>query len=293
MACYPLALSSAPEAIGDTWRRGVGLRDLVRDLFRVEQEHDHSGDQRGYATDSAQPQHHRPKIRGPGRRRWNQSRLQRALMPGPIVTETPAFRIVLRQLLDCRSGALPKRGTELVARHLFARRRLAWGLLAWALLAWGLLAWGLLARALFARNLLTHPRGRVFELGPYRILVIGRGHDPVSRFDAAASNSYPIFSLAVLSLRLPLQKFAKQVFPIGIAHRHLGLIAEESLERGAVLLLLLLLNLHLLQLLLCHAESGPAGDRGRQIHVAPFRMVWRMLEKLVANRHNFVAHLSA
>ena len=67
-----------------------------------------------------------------------------------------------------------------------------------------------------------------------------------SCFNALQAGLCRICSLTALSLRLPLQELAEQVFPIGIAHRHLGLIAEESLERGALLLLLLLLNLHLL-----------------------------------------------
>jgi hypothetical protein len=76
----------------------------VSDLFRVEQEHDSSGGHRGNGADRAKPQHHRPKIRGPGRRLWNKFGLQRTLMPGPIVTETPAFQIVLRPLLNSCSG---------------------------------------------------------------------------------------------------------------------------------------------------------------------------------------------
>src|SRR5499427_4680414 len=96
-------------------------------------------------------------IRGPGRRLWNKLRLQRTLMPGPIVTETAAFRIASRPLLDRCSAALPQRCAELVARHL--------------------LAWRRLARPLLTCRLLTHPWRRVFEFGPYRIVVIGRGHD--------------------------------------------------------------------------------------------------------------------
>src|SRR5690348_14711548 len=93
--------------------------------------------------------------------------------------------------------------------------------------------------------------------------------------------------LAALSVRLPLQEFAEQVLPIGIAHRHPGLIAQEGLERGALLLLLLLLGRHLLQQLLRHREPGPAGNCGCQIHVAPFRMVWRMLQRVPAAEQIF------
>ena len=164
---------------------GVGLRYLVSDLFRAEQEHDSGGDHRGNGADGAQPQHHRPMIRGPGRRLWNKLRLQRTLMPGPIVTETPAFRIALSPLLERCSAALPQRCAELVPRHLltrcrFTRRRLARGLLACSLFAWPLLAC----------RLLTHPWRRVFEFGPYRIAVIRRGHDlpsRVQRWSAASS----------------------------------------------------------------------------------------------------------
>jgi hypothetical protein len=126
-------------------------------------------------------------IRGPGRRLWNKLRLQRTLMPGPIVTETAAFRIASRPLLDRCAAALPQRCAELVARHLLAWRLLAWrrlacgllacGLLAFSLLAFSLLAWRRLARPLLTCRLLTHPWRRVFEFGPYRIVVIGRGHD--------------------------------------------------------------------------------------------------------------------
>jgi len=95
-----------------------------------------------------------------------------------------------------------------------------------------------------------------------------------------------ISSLATLSVRLPLQEFAEQALAIGIAHWHVGLIAQGGLERGA-LLRLLLLHRHLLQQLLRHAGSRPAGHGGGQIHVAPFRMVRRMLERIPAAEQIF------
>ena len=82
--------------------------------------------------------------------------------------------------------------------------------------------------------------------------------------------------------RLPLKKFAKQFFPVGVAHRHTGLMAYEGVEVGSLLLFLLLLGLYLLQHVFGHAKPGPAGYRGRQIYVAPFRMIGRVLQRVPA-----------
>ena len=81
--------------------------------------------------------------------------------------------------------------------------------------------------------------------------------------------------------RLPLKKFAKQFFPVGVAGRHTRLMAHEGVEVGA-LLLCLLLRLDLVQHVLRYTKSGPAGYRGRQIHVAPFRMIGRVLQRVPA-----------
>ena len=59
-------------------------------------------------------------------------------------------------------------------------------------------------------------------------------------------------------------------------------MAHEGVEVGALLLFLLLLSLDLLQHVFGHAKPGPAGYRGRQIYVAPFRMIRRVLQRIPA-----------
>jgi hypothetical protein len=72
--------------------------------------------------------------------------------------------------------------------------------------------------------------------------------------------------------RLPLKKFAKQFFPVGVAHRYTRLMAHEGVEVASLLRFLLLLGLYLLQHVFGHAKPSPAGYRGCQIYVAPFRI---------------------
>src|SRR5262249_38516157 len=112
--------------------------------------------------------------------------LERTLPPWQFLAKTPARWIVLRRLFDQRA-ALPKRSAKLVTCYVFtwgwlgrslaARGLVARGLVARGLVARGLLARGLLARSLLACSLLAHPRWRVFQLGPDRVLVVRRGHD--------------------------------------------------------------------------------------------------------------------
>src|SRR6516165_5582632 len=93
------------------------------------------------------------------------------------------------------------------------------------------------------------------------------------------SNSGLHTSLVTLA-RLPLKKFAKQFFPFGVAHRHTRLMAHEGVEVASLLRFLLLLGLDLLQHVFGHAKPSPAGYRGRQIYVAPFRMIGRVLQRV-------------
>jgi hypothetical protein len=95
-------------------------------------------------------------------------------MPGPIVTETTFFRVVLRQLPDCWAAALPKGGAKLITCYVLTRHWLVCNLLACRLLA---------------RRLLTHPWRRVVQLGPDRILVIFEVMIAVSCCNAVRSDS--------------------------------------------------------------------------------------------------------
>src|SRR5690349_19282755 len=86
----------------------------------------------------------------------------RRLLSGGLVARSFACSLLPRLLL----------GRLLLRQVLVRRLLLASGLLPRLLLPCGLLTCGL-----FTCRLFTDPRRRVFQLGPYRIVVIRRGHD--------------------------------------------------------------------------------------------------------------------
>src|SRR5690348_4932318 len=96
----------------------------------------------------------------------------RRLLSGGLVARSFACSLLPRLLL----------GRLLLRQVLVRRLLLASGLLPRLLLPCGLLTCGLFTCCLFTRGLFTcrlftDPRRRVFQLGPYRIVVIRRGHD--------------------------------------------------------------------------------------------------------------------
>src|SRR5262249_41362641 len=113
----------------------------------------------GHGANRTHPQHHRPKARPPcALRFWNRLRLQRPLMPRPIVTETPARGVFLPLLLGCRFAAASQHGAKLLVRRLVTRRLLTC----------------LPTCPLITRRLVTSPWRRVVQFG--LPILVGRVH---------------------------------------------------------------------------------------------------------------------